>query len=148
MVEDMERERLLAVRARLIRTLDPERPEVECLALRGGRIVASGTVEEVRSWMGGSGEWLDLRPAVVLPGLTDSHIHLLEWAVARKRPDLSDARSLVEALGRVASAARAQPVDAWLEFKGWNPAWRSQARLAELDAVSAGSIGGTRAGHA
>jgi len=138
MVEGMERERLLAVRASLIRTLDPERPEVECLALRAGRIAASGTVEEVQSWVGGSADWLDLRPAVVLPGLTDSHIHLLEWAVARRRPDLSDARSMAEALERVASAARAQPVDAWLEFKGWNPAWRSQARLAELDAVSAG----------
>lgn len=138
MVEGMEPEHLLAVRASLIRTLDPERPEVECLALRGGRVAASGTVEEVRSWVGGSAEWLDLRPAVVLPGLTDSHIHLLEWAVARRRPDLSDARSMAEALERVAAVARAQPVDAWLEFKGWNPAWRSQARLADLDAVSAG----------
>jgi predicted amidohydrolase YtcJ len=134
----MGRERLLAVKAGLIHTLDPERSEVECLVVRGGRITASGTVEEVESLVGGSAEWLDLRPAVVVPGLTDSHIHLIEWALARSLPDLSSARSPAEVLERVASAAHSQPAAAWLEFKGWNPSWRGQAELADLDAVSGG----------
>ena len=74
----MSAQRLWAVRAGLIRTLDPARPEVSCLAVRGSAIEASGTREEVRAVVGPNAEWVDLRPAVVLPGLSDSHIHLVE----------------------------------------------------------------------
>jgi predicted amidohydrolase YtcJ len=134
----MTRERLLAVRAGLIRTLDSERPEVECLAVRAGRIAAIGSEDEIGSLVGGGGEWLDLRPATVVPGLTDSHIHLIEWALGRTAPDLSGAGAMVEVLASVRRAADSAPPEAWLEFKGWDPALRPQAGLADLDAASQG----------
>ena len=90
----MSAQRLWAVRAGLIRTLDPARPEVSCLAVRGSAIEAAGTREEVRAVVGPNAEWVDLRPAVVLPGLSGSHIHLVEWALGRGQPDISPAASM------------------------------------------------------
>jgi predicted amidohydrolase YtcJ len=134
----MTSERMLAVRAGKIRTLDPERPEVECLAVRAGRILGLGSADEIRSLVGSGGEWLDLRPATVVPGLTDSHVHLIEWALGRTAPDLSGAGAMTEVLAAVRGRAESVPQDTWLEFKGWDPALRPEAGLADLDAASQG----------
>jgi predicted amidohydrolase YtcJ len=134
----MTSERMLAVRAGLTRTLDAERPEVECLAIRAGRIAAIGSANEIGSLVGSSGEWLDLRPATVVPGLTDSHIHLIEWALGRTAPDLSGSGAMDQVLASVRGQAESVPPEAWLEFKGWDPALRPEAGLADLDAASQG----------
>ncbi len=134
----MRTDSLWAVRALRVRTLQPDRPEAECLAVRGGTIVAVGSTEEIEALVGPSADWLDLRPAAIAPGFSDSHIHLVEWALGRERPDLAEAGSMSEALARVAEAARAVPRDAWLEFKSWNPRWRGESDLAELDEAAAG----------
>lgn len=134
----MTSERLLGVRAGLIRTQDPERPEVECLAVRAGRIAAVGSHEEIGALVGGRGDWLDLRPATVVPGLTDSHIHLIEWALGRRAPNLSDVSEMSEVLAAVRQEAEAAPPEAWLEFKGWDPGLRAEAELTDLDAASQG----------
>ncbi len=134
----MTANRLLAVRAARIHTLDRGRLDAECLVVRGGAVEATGSVDDVLSRFGGSLEWLDLRPAVILPGLTDSHIHLVEWALGLAKPDLAGATTMREALERVARIAASSSTDAWLEFKAWDPAWRSQAELSDLDAASRG----------
>lgn len=131
----MSTDRVVAVRAGKIRTLDPERPEVECVGFRAGLITAVGSAEEVRSQVGPGADWVDLRPVTIVPGFTDSHIHLLEWALGRSRPDLSAARSMAEALELVARYARDLPPSAWLELKAWNPDWREEAEAADLDAA-------------
>jgi len=92
----MTSDSLLALRAARIHTLDPEQPEAECIVLRGGRVEATGSVDDALSRFGRSLEWLDLRPAVILPGLTDSHIHLVEWALGLAQPDLAGATSMEE----------------------------------------------------
>ena len=126
---------VLAVRANSIRTLDPGRPLVECLAVRGERVEAIGSEDEVRSQVGRA-EWLDLRPAVIVPGLSDSHIHLVEWSLGRRRPDLAKVNSMRAALEQVEKLARSMPADGWLEFKAWQPEWRQEAELRDLDAAS------------
>ena len=134
----METKRVVAVRAATIRTLDAERPLVESLAVRDGRVAAIGTAEEIGSLLGDGAEWLDLRPYTVVPGLSDAHIHLVEWALGLSGHDVSDAGSMAGVLERVASVAAGAREDAWLEFKGWNPVWRSQSDLAALDRSSRG----------
>src|SRR5262245_46505911 len=65
-----------------------------------GRISAIGP-----ELTGGGG--VDVEGATVLPGLWDSHVHLAQWAQARRRIDLSGARSAAEtvALAREALGA-------------------------------------------
>ncbi|MFJ9559558.1 amidohydrolase [Streptomyces fuscichromogenes] len=52
---------------------------------------------------------LDLDGRVLLPGLWDAHVHLAEWASARRRLDLSGTASAREAADRVRAHGRTAP---------------------------------------
>ncbi|WP_369139747.1 amidohydrolase [Modestobacter versicolor] len=54
-------------------------------------------------------EVVDLDGAALLPGLVDAHVHLEQWAAARRRIDVSAARSAAEAAAAVAAAVAAAP---------------------------------------
>ncbi|MGH3171484.1 MAG: amidohydrolase family protein [Trebonia sp.] len=98
---------------------------MSAIVLRNGRIgvdgpvgdvvVDGGVVAEVTpGGMGSSAvdpgtEVIDLDGATVLPGLWDSHVHSVQWALARRRIDLSAAGSAREAAEVARQAALARP---------------------------------------
>jgi predicted amidohydrolase YtcJ len=112
----------------VIRTMDPERPVVEALAIEDGRIAARG-----------GGERIDLAGRCVVPGFTDSHAHFPTWALMRRRLRLEDCATIAEAVERVGeAAARVAPGD-WLLGYGWRGAdWEREPTAADLDAVVGG----------
>src|SRR6187397_1402740 len=56
-------------------TAVPERPYAEALSIRGDRIVAVGSRDEVLRSVGPTAERIDLQGRTLLPGLVDSHTH-------------------------------------------------------------------------
>jgi predicted amidohydrolase YtcJ len=96
---------------------------VEAIAIRGGRVTAAGRLAEVEAALGPGARRLRLAPdEVALPGLTDAHLHLAEAALARRRVNLHDARSIEGVEERVRAAAEARPDEtAWIEGAGWDP---------------------------
>ena len=58
-----------------ILTVDDEFSIVEALAVRGDRIIATGSDDEVMKLAGPSTKSIDLEGQTVLPGLIDSHVH-------------------------------------------------------------------------
>lgn len=94
------------------------REAVEAALVRGDRVVALGTEEEVRAAAGAGARVEDLAGGHATPGLTDSHVHLTAWAVARMRVDLHGSGSVAEVARRV-SAARANAGE-WIVGQGWN----------------------------
>jgi len=58
-------------------TMDPDTPRAEALAMRSGRIVAVGTVDEVLAAAPAQAHVEILERSFVVPGLIDSHLHLL-----------------------------------------------------------------------
>ena len=56
-------------------TSDSAHPNVEALAIRGERIVATGTAEKIRSLVGPREKHIDSRGRVVIPGINDAHHH-------------------------------------------------------------------------
>ncbi|HEU0054687.1 MAG TPA: amidohydrolase [Longimicrobium sp.] len=112
-----------------------ERAPVEALLVRGGRVAAIGTRAEVEALAlpRARVEWLD--EAFVTPGLTDAHVHLTTWALARRRVDLNAARTVEDGLAAVAAAARAG--EGWVRGLGWDQhRWGRLPTRAELDRVS------------
>ncbi|MFV0382764.1 amidohydrolase [Paracoccus sp. (in: a-proteobacteria)] len=65
-----------------IRTMDPDTPFAEAIAVAGGVIVAVGTAAEVDSLAGPDTRTHDLGGRAVIPGLIDSHTHGL-WGATR-----------------------------------------------------------------
>ncbi|HXV58425.1 MAG TPA: amidohydrolase [Gaiellaceae bacterium] len=100
----------------VVRTLDPSLPRAAALAVAGERIAGGvGTHETALA----SPERVDLGGRCVLPGFTDAHVHFPTWALAQRQVRLEGARSLDEALARVASAVGERPGGGWLRGLGW-----------------------------
>src|SRR5215469_14144319 len=98
-----------------------------------GVIAAIGSVAGSRgvAEVDGGGRW-------VIPGLWDAHVHLGQWALARRRLDLSGTASPEEVLALVHHAAQSaqsgRPVIGMGQRAG---AWRRPMTVAELDAACA-----------
>jgi predicted amidohydrolase YtcJ len=78
----------------------------------------------------------DGRGRTVMPGIVDSHVHLMELGLARLTLDLSGATTLAEAQSRITAYAAANPERPWIVGRGWNEdAWRlgRYPTAAELD---------------
>src|ERR687883_363548 len=96
--------------------MEPSLPVARALAIAGGRIAGGvGTHETALP----NPERVDLGGRCVLPGLNDAHVHFPTWSVARREVRLEGARSLEEAIARVAEAAGSVPHGRWLRGFGW-----------------------------
>jgi predicted amidohydrolase YtcJ len=91
------------------------------------------------------GDYRDLRPRAVdvvefegttiTPGLTDAHIHVTEWALARREVDLTAASSAAEAARTVRERGR-KDAGGWIRGRGWDAhRWNAGPHRALLDEV-------------
>ena len=91
----------------------------DALLIRNGVIVGVGELADLRHAYPNA-EIADFAGATITPGLTDSHIHITEWAVARREIDLSAATSLDHAV-KLVEAGLHTSRDGWVLGRGWNP---------------------------
>ncbi|MFI6450746.1 amidohydrolase [Streptosporangium amethystogenes] len=68
-------------------------------------LIVDGRVAEVATEPPACDESVDVGGATLLPGLWDAHVHSVQWAQARRRIDLTSARSAREAVDLVAPRA-------------------------------------------
>jgi predicted amidohydrolase YtcJ len=61
-----------------------DRPYVEAIALKGPRIVAIGTNQEISSIAGPTTRSIDLKGHLVIPGINDSHVHFQEDTIGAR----------------------------------------------------------------
>ena len=84
---------------------------------------------------------LDGKGLYVMPGLIDSHAHVMSVGFAAMTLDLSDTHSLAEALAKIATYAKAHPDRPWILGRGWNQELWPEKRYptaADLDAIVPG----------
>lgn len=114
-------------------TLDPSRPEATALAARAGSIVAVGSDEQIQALVGPETEVVRLDGMLAVPGLIESHGHLLNLGVLRMNVDLKTTRSWEEVVERVREAAGSAKPGAWIFGRGWHQEkWEQQpARTVE-----------------
>jgi predicted amidohydrolase YtcJ len=107
----------LILRNALIYTLDRSNPRAEVIVIEGGRILAVGGRELVRTH-DGPAEVRDLGGRIILPGLADAHLHLLQYALGLTKVDC-ETSSLAACLEAVAARARETPRGDWVLGHGW-----------------------------
>jgi predicted amidohydrolase YtcJ len=72
--------------------------------------IADGRIEAIAPDLPAAGELVDVDGRTVLPGLWDAHVHSVQWAAARRRVDLSGARSALDAAAILAKNAPAEGI--------------------------------------
>ena len=80
----------------------------------------------------------DGRGRTVIPGLIDSHAHVMGLGISLLSLDLSDTRTLAEAQAKIAAYAAENPDRPWIIGRGWNQETWGLGRFptaAELDAA-------------
>lgn len=122
--------------ARTLHAFSASRPNANAIAVIGGRIAGVSDIAELRAQFPGA-EVIDFGDHVITPGLTDAHIHITEWALARNQVQLGTASSIDECLTIIGRANAASAP--WMLGRGWNPhAWGgTYPTAAQLDAVVA-----------
>ncbi len=95
--------------------LDGPAREAQALLVRAGRVVAAGDRAELRAAAGSGAREIDLDGATALPGLIDTHPHLLHFGVlSEPLVDIGDARSHADIVERIAQRAEAEPAGEWI----------------------------------
>jgi predicted amidohydrolase YtcJ len=122
-------------------TMDPARPRVGAVGIVDGRVVATGTRDEALAACPAGTPELAL-PGTIVPGLIDSHVHMLWGGRGTEELEVGDAKSVAEVLERVRAFAAAHPERVWLAGRaGIDPEFLAEGRFptaAELDDAAGG----------
>jgi predicted amidohydrolase YtcJ len=106
------------IRNARIWTGDGATPWATSAAIDDGRFIAVGGPADVEA--APHAGVLDLGGRLLLPGLTDSHTHLLGTGLAMQSVDLKRTASAEDAASRVGQRVRAAPPGAWVRGAGWD----------------------------
>src|SRR5216683_1482432 len=104
----------LALTGGKIVTLDPKSRTVPALAIRGDRIAALGTNEEIARLIGPDTRRIDLRGRLAVPGLFDGHAHMDREGLKLRWPSLAAARSIEDILQIVDGLVRGAAPGEWI----------------------------------
>jgi predicted amidohydrolase YtcJ len=110
----------MVVRNGRIVTVDPQKPEVQALAIRAGRIEALGTGEEIARYIGPSTQVIDLEGRLAVPGFIESHGHFTGVGEAKMNLELMQTQSWEEIVQMAAAAAQKAQPGAWILGRGWH----------------------------
>ena len=114
----------------------------QAVAVKDGRFVAVGTSDELRRYVSASTRVVDLKGKAVIPGLMDSHTHMLAAGAAETRAPLFRARTVAEAQAIIGDFIKSKnvPPGQWVQTSGWHPpsqlAERRYLTRQEIDAVA------------
>ena len=135
--------------ARLIRTANPSDPTATAIAVRDGKVLAVGTLEQCRSW-GIDNVDTQFADKVITAGFVEAHCHVMTgmhqtipyvgW-FPRMMPDgrvLDGVRSTDDLVARIAEIASHTPTGQSIIVSGFDPIYLTTERLNRhhLDAAS------------
>ncbi|MHA7847737.1 amidohydrolase [Serratia sp. D1N4] len=120
-------------------TVDRENPTAQAVAIKDGKFVAVGSESDVMQHAGPETQVIDLHGHTAVPGLNDSHLHLIRGGLNYNLelrwegvPSLADAlRMLKEQALRTPSPQWVRVVGGWSEFQF------AERRMPTLDEINA-----------
>src|SRR5438132_6790602 len=114
---------------------------VEAVAIEGGKFVAAGASDEVLRQRGPATQVIDAGGRTVIPGLNDSHLHLIRGGLSYNLELRWDGvPSLADAMRMLKEQARRTPPPQWVRVVGgWTEFQFAERRMPTLEEINAAS---------
>ena len=118
-----------------------EEGTVEALAIWQGKVLATGTKDQIWSLKGDKTRLIDLEGRFATPGLNDAHLHLISVGLTLKWIDATPqaAPTLESLLDAIREKAASAPPGTWIKARGYDQTKLDVGRhphKSELDAVA------------
>jgi predicted amidohydrolase YtcJ len=122
-----------------ISTLDRETPQAQAVAVRGGRFQAVGGEREIMGLAGPATKRVDLNGRRVIPGLIDSHMHVIRGGLNYNMELRWDGvRSLADAMAMLRTQVARTPPPQWVRVVGgFTEQQFAEKRLPTLEEINA-----------
>jgi predicted amidohydrolase YtcJ len=119
-------------------TVDKSNPVASAVAIKDGRFVAVGSLEDALRHRGEATEVIDLNGRTVIPGLNDSHIHIIRGGLMYNLElRWEGVPSLADALRMLKEQAERTPNPQWVRVVGgWNSFQFAEKRMPTLDDIN------------
>jgi predicted amidohydrolase YtcJ len=136
-VERMQNHAELVLTGGHVHTVDASFPRAEAVAVADERIVAVGSADDVRGWIGPGTRVVDLTGRLLVPGFQDAHVHPISGGMDLRECDLRETDYLDGAQAAIRAYADAHPELEWIVGSGWymGDFFRGTPRKEDLDAV-------------
>ncbi|MEO8991704.1 MAG: amidohydrolase [Nitrosospira sp.] len=129
---------LLVTNAKVV-TVDRERPQATAFAVKDGKFIAVGSDAEMTRHRGAKTRVIDARSHTVIPGLNDSHTHVVRGGVfynLELRWDGVD--SLERGLAMIREQSKRTPKGQWVRvIGGWSPYQFKEKRMPTIKELNA-----------
>ena len=122
-----------------IATLDGRKPTVSALAVKGDRIIATGSDAELAHLRGPATRVIDAAGRTVIPGLNDAHTHFIRGGLGYAAETRWDGvTTLAQALAMLREQAARTPAPNWVQvIGGWSPDQFAEKRFPTLEEINA-----------
>lgn len=122
-----------------ITTLNAEKPEVSAISIKNGRVESIGTDDEIKKLAAENTQQIDLKRKRVIPGLNDSHLHLIRGGLNFNMELRWDGvPSLAYAMEMLKEQVRRTPPPQWVRvIGGWSEFQFVEKRMPTLEEINA-----------
>nr|WP_218176954.1 amidohydrolase [Pseudomonas gingeri] len=121
-----------------LHTVDRAQPKATAVAIKDGRFIAVGNDGEAMALRGSATQVIDLKGRTVIPGLNDSHLHLIRGGLNYNLElRWEGVPSLVDALRLLKEQAERTPAPQWVRVVGgWNEFQFAEKRMPTLEELN------------
>jgi predicted amidohydrolase YtcJ len=111
-------------------------PDADAIAVGGGVILGVGRDADLHVWTGPHTRRVDACGASVTPGLCDAHLHLVDFALARREVRLEGLPSRAAVIAAIEERLRESPGRGPIVGRGWSAeSWAEPPDRAVLDRI-------------
>lgn len=120
-------------------TVDRQNPQASAVAIRDGKFLAVGDTDEVMRHRTPDSQVVDLNGRTVIPGLNDSHLHLIRGGLNYNLElRWEGVPSLADALRMLREQAMRTPHPQWVRVVGgWNEFQFAEKRMPTIEEINA-----------
>jgi predicted amidohydrolase YtcJ len=104
----------LIIKNATVLTMDPEKPTAEAVVTKGNKIAFVGSNSEAEAWKTDNLRIIDGKGRTLIPGIIDSHFHVLGGSLQLGSAQLGEVTSLDQLTATLRDFAAENPQDEWV----------------------------------